>query len=68
MPCGRLFTAQAGKTVRYSTMMTGLLHRFPEHDAFTRELQLTELDYILGSQSAQRSIAEQYLGLPFDEG
>ena len=56
------------KTVRYSTMMTGLLHRFPEHDAFTRELQLTELDYILGSQSAQRSIAEQYIGLPFDEG
>jgi len=55
------------KTVRYSTMMTGLLHKFPSHTPFERELQLAELDYILGSRAAQTTIAEQYVGLPFEE-
>jgi p-hydroxybenzoate 3-monooxygenase len=55
------------KTVRYSTMMTGLLHKFPHHTPFERELQLTELDYISGSRAAQTSIAELYVGLPFED-
>jgi p-hydroxybenzoate 3-monooxygenase len=55
------------KTVRFSTMMTALLHKLPEQTPFERELQLTELDYILGSRAAQMSIAEQYVGLPFEE-
>jgi len=55
------------KTVRYSTMMTGLLHRFPTHTPFERELQLAELDYIYGSRAAQTSIAEQYTGLPIED-
>ena len=55
------------KTIRYSTMMTGLLHKFPTHTPFERELQLSELDYILGSRAAQTTIAEQYVGLPFEE-
>jgi p-hydroxybenzoate 3-monooxygenase len=54
------------KTVRFSTMMTGLLHKFPEHSAFERNLQLTELEYILGSRAAQTAIAEQYVGAPLD--
>jgi p-hydroxybenzoate 3-monooxygenase len=52
------------KTVRYSTMMTGMLHRFPAQSAFDRELQLAELEYVWGSKVAQASIAEQYVGLP----
>ncbi len=51
------------KTIRYSTYMTGLLHRFAEHDEFDRGLQLTELEYIAQSEAAQRSIAEQYVML-----
>jgi len=54
------------KTVRYSTMLTGLLHKFPSHTPFQRELQLAELEYIYGSRAAQASIAEQYVGLPFE--
>jgi p-hydroxybenzoate 3-monooxygenase len=54
------------KTVRYSTMLTGLLHKFPSHTPFQRELQLAELEYIYGSRAAQTSIAEQYVGLPFE--
>jgi len=55
------------KTVRYSTMMTGLLHRFPDHSPFERELQLAELEYIHGSRAAQTMIAEQYVGLPIED-
>lgn len=54
------------KTVRYSTMLTRLLHKFPSHSPFERQLQLTELEYIYGSRFAQASIAEQYIGLPFE--
>jgi len=53
------------KAVNYSTRMTGLLHRFPEHSPFDRALQLTELEYLHGSRAAQTAIAEQYVGLPF---
>jgi p-hydroxybenzoate 3-monooxygenase len=55
------------KTVRFSTMLTGLLHKFPSHTLLERELQLAELQYIAGSRAAQMSIAEQYVGV-FDEG
>jgi p-hydroxybenzoate 3-monooxygenase len=55
------------KAVRYSTMMTGLLHRFPAHTPFERQLQLSELDYIAGSHAAQTAVAENYVGLPFEE-
>jgi p-hydroxybenzoate 3-monooxygenase len=55
------------KTVRYSTYVTGLLHRFETHTPFERRLQITELDYILGSQAAQTAIAENYVGLPFED-
>jgi p-hydroxybenzoate 3-monooxygenase len=55
------------KTVRFSTMLTGLLHKFSSQTSLERELQLAELEYIAGSRAAQMSIAEQYVGL-FDEG
>jgi p-hydroxybenzoate 3-monooxygenase len=55
------------KAVRFSNYMTGLLHRFPEHTPFDRQIQLTELDYIAGSHAAGTTIAENYVGLPFDD-
>jgi p-hydroxybenzoate 3-monooxygenase len=55
------------KAVRYSTYMTALLHRFEGATPFDRQLQLTELDYILGSRTAQTMVAENYVGLPFVE-
>jgi p-hydroxybenzoate 3-monooxygenase len=51
------------KTLRFSTMLTGLLHKFSSHTPLERELQLAELEYIAGSRAAQTSIAEQYVGL-----
>jgi len=50
----------------FSWWMTSMLHRFPEHDGFQRRLQLSELDYVVSSRAAAASLAENYVGLPFD--
>ena len=49
---------------RFSWWMTQILHRFPHETAFDRRRQLAELDYIVGSEAASKSLAEQYVGLP----
>jgi p-hydroxybenzoate 3-monooxygenase len=55
------------KTVRYSTYMTNLLHRFDTQTPFDRELQQAELAYVAGSPIGQAMIAENYVGLPFED-
>jgi len=55
------------KGVRYSNYMTSLLHRFDHHSPFERRLQLAELEYLAGSVAARTTIAENYVGLPFEE-
>jgi len=53
------------KAVRFSWWMTSTMHRFPGmSNDFDRRLQRTELEYLFGSESAQRSMAENYVGLP----
>jgi p-hydroxybenzoate 3-monooxygenase len=51
---------------RFSWWMTSLLHRFPEADAFGTKLQAAEVEYLFRSRTAQRSLAENYVGLPFE--
>ncbi len=51
------------KTERFSWSMTTLLHTFPEHDAFTRRMQRAEFDALVGSETMQRVMAENYTGL-----
>ena len=48
-------------------LMTSLLHRFEAHTPFERRVQQAELDYVAGSRAAQTTIAENYVGLPFEE-
>ena len=55
------------KVVRYSWYMTSLLHRFPAHSPFERNIQLGELDYLLGSRAGRQTIAENYVGLPLED-
>ncbi len=53
--------------VRFSWSMTTLLHRFPEMTDFDQRIQERELEYLARSAAAQTSLAEQYVGLPFDD-
>jgi len=53
------------KAVRFSWWMTSMLHKFPDQGEFGARLQLTELDYLVGSKAATASLAENYVGLPY---
>jgi p-hydroxybenzoate 3-monooxygenase len=53
------------KAVRFSWWFTSLTHRFSD-DRFGHRLQLAELDYLTGSAAALTSVAENYVGLPFE--
>jgi len=55
------------KAQRFSWFMTSLLHRFPGATAYEQRLQLADLDYVTGSDAAQSSLAENYVGLPFED-
>ncbi len=54
------------KAERFSWWMTSMLHQLPDSDAFTRRMLETELDYFLGSEAGRTTIAENYVGLPFE--
>ena len=43
--------------------MTVLLHRFPDETPFEQRMREQDLDYLTRSDSAQQSVAEQYVGL-----
>lgn len=47
----------------FSWWMTSMLHRFPDDDAFGRQLQLSQLRYTVSSRAAATSVAENYVGL-----
>ena len=53
---------------RFSWWFTGLTHRFPENGPIGQKLQDAELEYLVHSDAAARSLAENYVGLPLDFG
>jgi p-hydroxybenzoate 3-monooxygenase len=55
------------KAERFSWWFTSLTHRFPETGAIGRKLQRAELEYLVSSQAASTALAENYVGLPFDD-
>jgi p-hydroxybenzoate 3-monooxygenase len=55
------------KAQRFSWWMTSMLHRFDNHTPFERRMQLAELDYITGSRAGMTTLAENYVGLPFED-
>jgi p-hydroxybenzoate 3-monooxygenase len=54
------------KAQRFSWWMTSMLHRFPNEDSFSHNLHHAELDYVTSSRAASTTLAENYVGLPFD--
>jgi p-hydroxybenzoate 3-monooxygenase len=53
---------------RFSWWFTNLMHRFPDEGPIAAKFQQAELDYLLNSESARRTIAENYVGLPLTFG
>ena len=55
------------KAERFSWWFTSLTHKFPETGAIGRKLQRAELDYLVSSRAASTAMAENYVGLPFED-
>ena len=53
-------------SARVSWWLTMLLHRFPDETPFEEQMRLNQFDYLQASAHAQASLAEQYVGLPFE--
>ena len=51
----------------FSWWMTSMLHHFHDESPFHHRLQLSQLQYVTGSRAAATMLAENYVGLPFDE-
>jgi p-hydroxybenzoate 3-monooxygenase len=54
------------KVQRFSWWMTSMLHLFPGENAFDQRRQVAELDYVTSSRAGATTLAENYVGLPFD--
>jgi p-hydroxybenzoate 3-monooxygenase len=53
------------KAERFSWWMTSVLHKFSD-DPFNQRMQLAELEYYTQSIAGRTTIAENYVGLPFE--
>jgi len=54
--------------VRFSWWLTDLLHNFGDtKDLFDKKMETSELEFFLKSEAGQKAIAEQYVGLPFED-
>ncbi len=54
------------KAERFSWWMTSMLHQFPEADGFSQRIAQSELEYFVESQAGRKTIAENYVGLPYE--
>ena len=54
------------KGQRFSWWMTSMLHRFSDDDPFEHRVQVAELAYLSASKAAMTTLAENYVGLPFE--
>jgi len=57
--------ARVWKAERFSWWMTSMLHKSGESDDFDARIRTAEIEYLLSSQAAMTSLAENYVGLPF---
>jgi p-hydroxybenzoate 3-monooxygenase len=54
------------KAERFSWYMTTMLHRNPLETDFERRIHFADMDLVRTSEASARSLAENYVGLPFD--
>ena len=54
------------KAQRFSWWMTSMLHKSPGVSPYDERIQFAELDYVVSSRAAARTLAENYVGLPFE--
>lgn len=53
------------KAERFSWWFSSLMHKYPDQSEFDRKMQVAEIEFLRTSETAQRSMAENYVGLPY---
>lgn len=54
------------KVERFSWHLSKLMHQFPDNSPFEKKMQRAEFDYLVASETASKTIAENYVGLPLE--
>jgi p-hydroxybenzoate 3-monooxygenase len=57
---------RAWRAQRFSAWMTSMLHRRDGDTPFERRRQVADIEYLVSSRAAMTSLAENYVGMPFD--
>jgi len=57
--------ARIWKAMRFSWQMTTMLHQFEGEDSFAAKMRQATLAHLSRSETAQRDLAENYIGLPY---
>ncbi len=52
---------------RFSWWMSNMMHKFEDTSEFNEKMYASEIEYYLSSDVGKRVIAEQYVGLPYDD-
>lgn len=50
---------------RFSWWFTALMHRFPDQSDFDLRMQRAEIEFLRSNKAAQKSLAQNYVGLPY---
>lgn len=53
------------KAIRFSWWFTSMMHKF-DNNPISNRLRLAELEYLTGSKAGRTTLAENYVGLPFE--
>jgi p-hydroxybenzoate 3-monooxygenase len=56
------------RATHFSWWMTTMLHTDPDADGFADQLARAQLDYVTSSTAMATSLAENYTGLPYEQG
>jgi len=57
--------ARVWKAERFSWWFSSLMHRYPDQSAFDLKIQVADLEFLRSNASAQKAMAENYVGLPY---
>lgn len=57
--------ARVWKAERFSWWFSSLMHTYPDQSPFDLKMQLAEIEFLRSNEAAQKSMAENYVGLPY---
>ncbi len=53
------------KAERFSWWFSSLMHTYPDQSAFDLKMQVAEIEFLRSNAAAQKSMAQNYVGLPY---